>query len=454
MAVSFAPVVFAGRVGNGDHLHLSLWNRRGRNVFDGGDGPEGMTRQAESFAAGVLASLSAIVGVSCPSVVSYLRLQPHRWSGPWACWGLENREAGLRFVTGMRGDRRDEANLEVKPVDGSANPYLALGAIVAAGLDGLERDLRLPEPVTVDPASLSAAERRKRKVEQLPSSLGAAIAGARALERASRGDGRHAVRLVRRHPQGRARRVRGPGRRRRGSGAPLALLRGETVAGIDLTGVAVVDAHTHPYRLEDLLERDPDGFDTRMMFLGESFASSSQMHDELWPFVHALTGSTVFAIALHRWLAEHLGCESNRQAVVAGAHRGPARRPGRVHQGPAGRGRRRGDPVGRGVPAAADHGAGVRGIDRREGPSRRAPRALDPDAPGGLLRRPRGRRPRRGDAGRRRTRTASRSSRSSPTARAWTSGTRARPRPARPSRGGARTSGARRASTPSPSATS
>src|SRR4029453_14697409 len=88
------------------------------------------------------------------------------------------------------------------------------------------------------------------------------------------------------------------------------------LAGIDLSGVPVVDAHTHPYRLEDLLERDPDGFDTRMMFLGESFASSSQIRDELWPFVHALTGSTVFAIALHRWLAEHLGCEANRQAVV------------------------------------------------------------------------------------------------------------------------------------------
>jgi len=175
MAVSFSPVVFAGLVGNGDHLHLSLWDRRGRNVFNGGDGPEGMTRQAESFAAGILASLPALVGVSCPSVVSYLRLQPHRWSGPWACWGLENREAGLRFVTGMTGDRPLEANLEIKPVDGSANPYLALGAIIAAGLDGLGRDLRLPDPVTVDPGSLSAAERRKRKVTQLPDSLEAAI---------------------------------------------------------------------------------------------------------------------------------------------------------------------------------------------------------------------------------------------------------------------------------------
>ena len=85
---------------------------------------------------------------------------------------------------------------------------------------------------------------------------------------------------------------------------------------IDLSGVPIVDAHTHPYRLEDVLERDPDGFDTRMMFLGESFASSSQMREELWPFVHALSGSTVFAIALHRWLAQHLGCEPNRAAVV------------------------------------------------------------------------------------------------------------------------------------------
>lgn len=88
------------------------------------------------------------------------------------------------------------------------------------------------------------------------------------------------------------------------------------MAGVDLSGMSIVDAHTHPYRLEDVLERDPDGFDTRMMFLGESFASSSQIKDELWPFVHGLSDSTVFAIALHRWLAQHLGCEPSRAAVV------------------------------------------------------------------------------------------------------------------------------------------
>lgn len=88
------------------------------------------------------------------------------------------------------------------------------------------------------------------------------------------------------------------------------------MAGIDLSEVPVVDAHTHPYRLEDLLERDPDGFDTRAMFLGESFSSSSRLKEHLWPIVHALTGSTVYGIALHRWLAEHLGCEPTRAAVV------------------------------------------------------------------------------------------------------------------------------------------
>ena len=176
LAVSFAPVVFAGLVGNGDHLHLSLWDRRGRNRFAGGDGPEGMTREAEAFAAGILGSLPALVAVSCPSVASYLRLQPHRWAGAFQAWGRENLEAGLRFVTGMVGSRSEAANLEVKPVDGSGNPYLVLGSIVAAGLDGLERDLRLPEPTIEDPTSLSAAERRRRGIARLPSSLGAAIA--------------------------------------------------------------------------------------------------------------------------------------------------------------------------------------------------------------------------------------------------------------------------------------
>jgi glutamine synthetase len=182
LAASFAPVVFAGLVGNGMHIHLSLWDRRGRNLFQGGRGPEGMTPRAEAFTAGVLASMPALTAFTAPSVASYQRLQPHRWSGPWACWGRENREAALRFITGMVGSRPQAANLEVKAMDAAANPYLALGAIVAAGIDGLERELTLPEPVLDDPASIPAASRRRLGIRQLPSSLGAAI---RELERSS-----------------------------------------------------------------------------------------------------------------------------------------------------------------------------------------------------------------------------------------------------------------------------
>ena len=179
---SFAPVVYAGLVGNGMHIHLSLWDRRGRNLFHGGRGPEGMTRQAEAFAAGVLAELPALTAITAPSVASYQRLQPHRWSGPWAVWGRENREAALRFVTGMVGSRPEAANLELKSMDNAANPYLALGAILAAGLNGLERELALPDPVLDDPASIPASKRRPMGIKQLPSSLTKAIAE---LERSS-----------------------------------------------------------------------------------------------------------------------------------------------------------------------------------------------------------------------------------------------------------------------------
>lgn len=86
---------------------------------------------------------------------------------------------------------------------------------------------------------------------------------------------------------------------------------------VDLSDARIVDAHTHPYRLEDLRARDSAGFDTRMMFLGESFLSSSQMKSDLWPVADSFTDTTVFALAMRRWLAAHLGCEPTREAVLA-----------------------------------------------------------------------------------------------------------------------------------------
>ncbi len=79
----------------------------------------------------------------------------------------------------------------------------------------------------------------------------------------------------------------------------------------------MVDAHTHPYRLEDLLRKGSAGFDTRLTFLGESFLSSSRLDHELWSFADRLTESTLLGMAVVRWLASHLGCEPTREAVTA-----------------------------------------------------------------------------------------------------------------------------------------
>lgn len=89
------------------------------------------------------------------------------------------------------------------------------------------------------------------------------------------------------------------------------------MSAIDLSGAGAIDAHTHPYRMEDLLGRGSEGFDTRATFLGESFHSSSRIDASLWPFVDGLTDSTVLGIALVRRLARHLGCEPTREAVTA-----------------------------------------------------------------------------------------------------------------------------------------
>ncbi|MGH3378528.1 MAG: hypothetical protein ACRDP6_27765 [Actinoallomurus sp.] len=167
LRASFSPKVLAGGVGNGAHIHLSLW-RDGANLMAGGGGRFGLTPAGEGFAAGILAHLPALLAVGAPSVASYLRLVPSHWAGAFACWGLENREAALRFVTGAAGNRAQAANLEVKCFDAAANPYLALAALLAMGRTGLASGGTLPEPVDVDPASLDG-------VTPLPSSLDAAV---------------------------------------------------------------------------------------------------------------------------------------------------------------------------------------------------------------------------------------------------------------------------------------
>lgn len=173
LVTSFAPQT-GPDTGNGTHVHFSLWEGE-RNLMAGGDGPAGMEARGEAFVAGILRELPAIVAVAVPTCLGYLRLLPHRWSGAMQCWGTENREAALRFITSPTEATAGAANIEVKPVDGTANPYLAIGALLAAGLHGLDTGDRLPPSTEEDPSELSADIKVERGVRQLPTSLPEAV---------------------------------------------------------------------------------------------------------------------------------------------------------------------------------------------------------------------------------------------------------------------------------------
>ena len=168
---SFSPKVESEGVGNGGHVHLSVW-REGRNLMAGGNGPCGLTPDGEAFGAGILNRLPALLAIGAPSVASYLRLVPSHWAGAYACWGLENREAALRMITGSAGSSDWAANLEIKCFDLTANPYLLLAGLLAAGFDGVAARATLPEPVDVDPAALPPDELDRRGIRRLPTSLG------------------------------------------------------------------------------------------------------------------------------------------------------------------------------------------------------------------------------------------------------------------------------------------
>jgi glutamine synthetase len=97
------------------------------------------------------------------------------WSSAYTVWGPDNREAAVRVASPFKGRIEASTNIEIKAVDGSANPYLALGAILAAGLDGVQRGLDPGEPVAMNPHDLDEAERQARGIRRYPSTLAEAV---------------------------------------------------------------------------------------------------------------------------------------------------------------------------------------------------------------------------------------------------------------------------------------
>jgi glutamine synthetase len=167
LVASFAPKPWPEAAGNGGHLHFSLWEGD-RNRFHDRSAADRLSVEARSFVAGVLEHLPGLCGLTVPSFNSYRRLVPQAWAGAFACWGHDNREAPLRIPSVFRGREEATTNVELKTADGTCNPYLALGGLIAGGLDGLERHLEPPEPVETDPATIPEGEREESGIRRLP----------------------------------------------------------------------------------------------------------------------------------------------------------------------------------------------------------------------------------------------------------------------------------------------
>ena len=136
------------------HLHFSLWTTQGAPAT-GQDG--WLTPTAGAFASGLVEQAAALMLFTTGSANSFLRIRPRSWVGAFACVGTRNREAMIRFCPRSvdQVGSHPNASLEFRVIDATANIYLALAAIIRAGLDGIRRNLASPPDVTVDPAGMS-----------------------------------------------------------------------------------------------------------------------------------------------------------------------------------------------------------------------------------------------------------------------------------------------------------
>jgi glutamine synthetase len=175
---SFAPLLDVHEAGNGVHIHVSLLDASGEPALYDGARPASLSELGGSFAAGILEHAAALTALTAASPTSAARLAPHRWGAGAACLAQQNREALLRLppIVPLAGDPAQQLRLEYRGADATANPYLALGALVRAGLDGIRRALPAPPILDRDPTQLDEAESERFGVGRLPASLQDALA--------------------------------------------------------------------------------------------------------------------------------------------------------------------------------------------------------------------------------------------------------------------------------------
>ncbi|MFW9889363.1 MAG: glutamine synthetase family protein [Candidatus Thorarchaeota archaeon] len=168
--VSFMPKPFEGAAGNGLHCHIQLWDGD-ENLF-GEETDDLLSDTGKSFIAGLLEHAPALTAIANPTINSYKRLVPHHEAPVYITWGFRNRTVLIRvplFKT------KDEAAAELRSPDATTNPYLLFSVIVAAGMDGVNQEMKPPDPRNEDIFHLSDAERASIGIKMLPSSLREAL---------------------------------------------------------------------------------------------------------------------------------------------------------------------------------------------------------------------------------------------------------------------------------------
>ena len=167
---TFMPKPIFGINGSGMHTNMSLF-RNGKNVFYDPDGPRGLSREAYSFIAGLLAHVRGFAAITNPLVNSYKRLVPGYEAPCYLAWSASNRSALIR-IPAARGQA---TRVELRSPDPACNPYLELAVCLTAGLDGIERGLTPPPEVTENIFAMDAAARQAHGIDALPGSLEEAV---------------------------------------------------------------------------------------------------------------------------------------------------------------------------------------------------------------------------------------------------------------------------------------
>ncbi len=175
---TFAPKSDPDGIGNGVHIHFSFVDKDGLPAGFDASKPGRLSDKASAFCAGLLKHMPAYLAISSSSPASFIRLQPHHWSSAWTWLGDKDREASLRICPTVEISGTDPArqfNIEYRAADATSNPYLALAALIRAGLDGIQSDIGPAEVFSGDPEALSDEDRKTKGLFRLPTTLNEAV---------------------------------------------------------------------------------------------------------------------------------------------------------------------------------------------------------------------------------------------------------------------------------------